>query len=144
MHRPPGIVHFSINWCCKKFGHFIDLEKTARFNARNMLNAFLLFPTENEEEKLESVAPPPKLPPRPSLPVSSKDQLRAKVIDELVFTERDFQHQMELCSNKVLPALKLVSIIVEDLIEHCGLSTFPCAGARYPDRCAVWEHGRGE
>lgn len=69
--------------------------------------------TESEEERgvpPPSHAPPPlPPPPRPALPVSSKEQQRTKVIDELIFTERDFHHQMDLCSSKVLPALREVS-----------------------------------
>jgi hypothetical protein len=40
----------------------------------------------------------------------TKAQRRAKVIDELIVTERDFHHQMEICSSKILPALREVSM----------------------------------
>ena len=54
---------------------------------------------------------PPTLPPRPAPPPKmTKAQQRAKVIDELIITERDFHHQMEICSSKILPALREVSM----------------------------------
>ena len=51
---------------------------------------------------------PPSPPSRPPPPNSSIRQQRSKVIDELLSTEKDFHHQMELCCTKVIPALKEV------------------------------------
>ena len=51
---------------------------------------------------------PPSPPSRPPPPNSSLRQQRSKVIDELLSTEKDFHHQMELCCTKVIPALKEV------------------------------------
>ena len=59
-----------------------------------------------------SPPPPPHSNPTPAIPEVPPDPLeqqRSKVIEELLFTERDYHHQMQLCCSKVLPGLSRVS-----------------------------------
>lgn len=81
--------------------------------------------SEHESSLVGSSTPPPvPPPPRPTKPAaSSKEHLRAKVIDELLVTERDFHHQMELCSTKVIPVLRQVRKLCRT--EHV-FSLFTC------------------
>ncbi|XP_064384437.1 dynamin-binding protein-like isoform X2 [Halichondria panicea] len=62
------------------------------------------------------VVPPPLPPPRPAPPTSAQQQQRSKVINELVHTERDFHHQVQLCVDKVIPSLQMVSEINSELL----------------------------
>ena len=69
---------------------------------------------------LQILSPPPPSPPPPphssspipTIPEEAPNPLglqRSKVIEELLFTERDYHHQMQLCCSKVLPGLSNVS-----------------------------------
>lgn len=58
----------------------------------------------------------PTAPPRPAPPISQEQQQRSKVIDELIFTERDFHHQMQLTVSRVLPALQGVAELSPDVL----------------------------
>ena len=60
-------------------------------------------------QPIPSAAPPPLPPPRPAPATSSVQKQRSKVVDELIHTERDFHHQVQLCVDKVIPPLQAVS-----------------------------------
>lgn len=86
----------------------------------DFVNEWVLFPIDLDEQEevkeegedatddVRTTAPALPPPPRATRPVSAKEKHRTKTIEELIFTERDFYHQMNLCCSKVIPALQEV------------------------------------
>ncbi len=59
---------------------------------------------QQEALAMMSHPPPSPSPPTPTQPLLPEQQ-RSKVIEELLSTEKDFLHQMEVCCEVVVPAL---------------------------------------
>ena len=80
--------------------------------------------THTAQREVSSSLSLPPVPPSPPPPSTSPNEAllpehqRSKIIEELLLTEKDFHHQMQLCCSKIMPALQEVRDVFPQLVCH--------------------------